>query len=40
VKTVVDDAFVQGFRAVMLGAAALAFIGALVSAWSMPAARR
>jgi EmrB/QacA subfamily drug resistance transporter len=40
VKSLLDDSFVQGFRAVMLGAAALAVGGALISAWSMPAARR
>jgi predicted MFS family arabinose efflux permease len=40
VKAVLDDAFVQGFRAVMLGAALLAVIGAFISAWSMPSARR
>jgi EmrB/QacA subfamily drug resistance transporter len=40
VQSILDDAFVRGFRAVMLGAAALAVGGALISAWSMPAARR
>jgi EmrB/QacA subfamily drug resistance transporter len=38
-RSILDVAFVSGFRAVMLGAAGLAVGGAVISAWSMPSVK-
>jgi MFS family permease len=39
VQSIVNDAFVHGFRAVMLCAAGLAVGGAAIASWSMPSRR-